>query len=173
MTLHRSPTALVRRPVSVLAAVVALAALSLRPETAAAQSFPQHGAYGYRAPVTRGFFRHHHRAAPVVVYVQPTPQRTVYVQPTPGPRFVRPCAPPAPPSVAPVVAPPPADEHGYLVLATTPLAVGQLVRASWGASYFSAQVTAVNADGTVGIHYVGYSEMWNETVPRTSLRLPR
>ena len=142
-----------RSSLAALVAFAALAAAGLCPQTASAQSFPQG-----RAPFAWGFFGHRHHRGPVVVYTQPAPVRTVYV-----------------PVAAPVapVATPPSDENGYLVMGSTPLAVGQLVRASWGASYFPAQVTAVNADGTVGIHYVGYSDMWDETVPRTHLRLPR
>ena len=98
---------------------------------------------------------------PAPAYVQPAP---VYVQPAPvyfvrpAPVFVRP---------APVVQ---RDEHGILVMGDTRLRVGQAVRAQWGASWFDAQVIAVEGDN-VRIHYTGYDEMWNEVVPRHRLRI--
>ncbi len=100
-----------------------------------------------------------HRA-PVVVVAPPV------IAPV-RPRAVVPCAPPAP------VVEAPSDGDGYLVLASTPLVVGQLVRSYWGSSYYPAQVTSVNADGTVGVHYVGWADMWDERAPRTHLRIAR
>jgi len=87
------------------------------------------------------------------VFVRPAP---VYVQPAPV--FVRP---------APIVQ---RDEHGILVMGDTRLREGQGVRAQWGASWFDAQVIAVEGDN-VRIHYTGYDEMWNEVVPRHRLRI--
>jgi hypothetical protein len=146
---------------SLLAAVASLTALSLA-APAEAQSF----------------YRGHAAQAPAVA-ARPAYFRPSFAPPVPAPRpFFRRRGPvvivvPAPAQPAPVVAPPPADEHGVLVLGTTCLTEGQAVRVEWGAGYHNAQVIRVHADGTVLVHYTGWSAMWDESVPRYRLRLPR
>ena len=149
---------------SLLAAVASLTALSLA-APAGAQSFyrgrpmlapvvaarPAYVPPSFAPPVPapRPFFQRAQRRGPVVIVV------------------------PAPAQPAPVVAPPPSDEHGVLVLGSTCLTEGQAVRVEWGAGYHNAQVIRVNADGSVQVHYTGWSAMWDESVPRYRLRLPR
>jgi hypothetical protein len=52
----------------------------------------------------------------------------------------------------------------------TPLSVGTMLQGQWAGIWWSAQVVAVNADKTVRIHYPGWSDSWDETVPRSRLR---
>lgn len=152
----RSLSSLVSR-VRLTALVLGLAALgavTLDASSAAAQEHPRVmrlGGLGRQPPYYRTF-RRPVRHVPTVVIVQQ----------------------PAPPVVAPpVLAPPPYDENGYLVLGTTPLVEAQPVRSYWGASYFAAQVLAVNPDGTVRVHYTGWSDMWDANVSRVNLRIAR
>lgn len=98
---------------------------------------------------------HRHAPRPVVVVMQAPP----------------PVVAPAP--VPPPVVEAPSDEHGRLVLATTPLAHGQQVSIRWGASYYPGRVLATSSDGTVRIHYDGWSDLSDESVTRDRLRLPR
>ncbi len=142
------------------AALAASFAITAFAAVADAQCFPQRGAppvvatppayvppsFAPPVPAPRpmSFRRHARRPAPVVVVVNPAP-----------------------------VAPPPSDANGYLVLGDTRLVEGQPVRVEWGAGYHDAQVVRVHADGTVLIHYSGWSSMWDETVPRHRIRLPR
>jgi hypothetical protein len=126
---------------------VASSAADAQPFPVARGGFPIGGyAQPFRGPMMH---RMGMRRAPVVIVTQPAP-----------------CAPP-------VVAPPPSDEHGVLVLDTTALVGGQAVLISWGASYFAGQVIAVNRDGSVRVHYSNYDGMWDEDVARYRLRLPR
>jgi hypothetical protein len=143
---------------SLLAAVASLTALSLA-APAGAQSYyrgrpmqapvvaarPAYVPPSFAPPVPapRPYFQRAQRRGPVVVVVNPAP-------------------------VAP-----PSDENGVLVLGTTCLTEGQMVRVEWGAGYHNGQVIRVNADGTVQVHYTGWSAMWDESVPRYRLRLPR
>lgn len=158
---HTSLRSLVSRTVTLLS-LAALSSVALAPSMASAQSFARVAPQVRVAPQGRPMFwgpRRMHRTPVVVV----APPMIAPVQP----RAVVPCAPPAP------VVEPPSDGDGYLVLASTPLVVGQLVRSYWGSSYYPAQVTSVNADGTVGVHYVGWADMWDERAPRTHLRIAR
>ena len=60
---------------------------------------------------------------------------------------------------------------GY-VDADTKLAPGYRLQVEWKEKWYDGQVLAVNGDGTVKIHYVGYETSWDETVPRSRLYLP-
>lgn len=142
------------------AALAASFAITAFAAVADAQCFPQRGApvvvatppayappsFAPPVPAPRAMFfrRHAQRPAPVVVVVNPAP-----------------------------VAPPPSDANGYLVLGDTRLVEGQPVRVEWGAGYHDAQVVRALADGTVLIHYTGWSSMWDEAVARYRIRLPR
>lgn len=121
-------------------------------------------------PVAQGGYYGRGYRRPRMVRVTPAP---VIVRPQPAPVVIIAPPPPAPPPVVPAPPPPPSDAHGILVLGDTRLVVGQAVRANWGAGWFDAQVTALRPDGTVRIHYTGYSEMWDEDVSRVRIRLPR
>lgn len=137
------------RLTAVVLGLAALGAVTFGATSAEAQRYPramQVGGFGRQAPFYPSL-RHPVRRVPTVVIVQ---------QP-----------------VAPVVVAPPSDEHGYLVLGTTPLVVGQAVRSYWGASYYPAQVLAVNPDGSVRVHYTGWSDMWDGDVSRVNLRIAR
>lgn len=130
--------------------LAALGAVTVDASSAEAQGYPRvmrPGGFGRQAPFYPSH-RHPVRRVPTVVIVQQ-------------------------PVVAPVFVAPPSDENGYLVLGTTALVVGQAVRSYWGASYYPAQVLAVNADGTVRVHYTGWSDMWDADVSRVNLRIAR
>ena len=60
---------------------------------------------------------------------------------------------------------------GY-VDASTHLAPGYRLQVEWEGKWYDGQVLAVNADGTVKIHYVGYETSWDETLSRSRLYLP-
>ncbi|MFO0647449.1 MAG: hypothetical protein U0326_14510 [Polyangiales bacterium] len=135
--------------------------------SAEAQPFPMGfprampGAYApFRGPMQPRGMR---RGVSVVYVAQPAPR--------PAPVVVVTQSAPCHPTF--VAAPPPSDEHGLLVLDTTPLVGGQAVLIEWGASYYAGQVIAVNGNGTVRVHYSSYSGMWDEDVPRYRLRLAR
>lgn len=57
------------------------------------------------------------------------------------------------------------------VVPTTPLQVGQAVEALWQGKWWSAEVLALDPDGRVRIHYVGYSSAWDEVVERSRIRI--
>lgn len=171
---------LTRRPSMLSAITLAAFGLVALASAAEAQPLPFErgrplpGAYApVYAPVYAPTLRHGRfgrlprvvmQQAPVVI-VQPAPRPVAPVVVTPAPCHPAVVAPPAPP--------PPADEHGILVLDSTPLVGGQAVRISWGASYYAGQVVAVNGNGTVRVHYSNYDGMWDEDVARYRLRLPR
>jgi hypothetical protein len=60
---------------------------------------------------------------------------------------------------------------GRRVDATTPLEVGQIVQVQEHRQWYPADVLRVNDDGTVRIHYRGWSDRWDEDVPRSRIQL--
>jgi hypothetical protein len=83
-----------------------------------------------------------------------------------------PPAPPAPPP-GPVAA---AGLEGYLlgepVTDKTRLAPGGKVLVDWNGSWWAGEVISANADGSVRIHYSGWTGDFDETVARARLQLP-
>jgi len=65
---------------------------------------------------------------------------------------------------------PPVAPSGLPVDSETPLAPGANVLAEWGGGWWRASVVAVEPEGDVLIHYVGWGDQWNERVPRSRLR---
>lgn len=63
------------------------------------------------------------------------------------------------------------QDSGTQVAADTPLAVGNMVQVLWNGVRYQAQVLALNADGTVRIHYVGWSNNWDENAVRDRLKV--
>jgi hypothetical protein len=59
---------------------------------------------------------------------------------------------------------------GEQVTAKTPLEPGDAVLADWGGTYWEARVLDLQKKN-VKITYVGWDSSWNETVPRSRLRL--
>lgn len=57
--------------------------------------------------------------------------------------------------------------------ASTPLEVGQKLETTWGSSWYESEVTSLLDDGTVKIHYTGWSSNFDEIVDRNRLRNPR
>lgn len=53
--------------------------------------------------------------------------------------------------------------------ADTPLEVGATVCAEWRGHWWRATVVAIEPNGEVRIHYNGWGERWDETVPRSRL----
>lgn len=62
-------------------------------------------------------------------------------------------------------------DQGTEVTAETRLAVGNMVQVLRNGVRYQAQVLALNADGTVRVHYVGWSNNWDENVPRDRLKV--
>jgi hypothetical protein len=53
----------------------------------------------------------------------------------------------------------------------TPLTSGQIVQVQWGNGWYPADILAVDADGRLRVRYRGWSDEWNESVPRTRIQL--
>jgi hypothetical protein len=66
----------------------------------------------------------------------------------------------------------PVTPTGTPVAADTPLGVGERVVAEWQGSWWDAEVLTTYPDGTVRVHYTGWSPTWDETVHRGRIRLP-
>ncbi len=60
---------------------------------------------------------------------------------------------------------------GRRIDATTPLEVGQIVQVQEHRQWYPADVLKVNDNGTVRIHYRGWSDTWDEDVPRSRIQL--
>lgn len=71
--------------------------------------------------------------------------------------------PPTPaPAPAPMVAAPPAAPA---------YTVGQAVQVEWRGSWYAAHILAVEPAGTYRIHYDGWSDSWDESVPPARIRV--
>jgi hypothetical protein len=68
--------------------------------------------------------------------------------------------------------PGPIAPGGAPVTERTLLNVGDPVDVNWNDQWWKGEVLSVIADGTVKIHYTGWSDDWDEVVPRSRLRLP-
>ena len=60
---------------------------------------------------------------------------------------------------------------GLAVADDTSLAVGQIVQVQWGGGWYPADIVAAESDGRFRVHYRGWSDDWNETVPRARIQL--
>jgi hypothetical protein len=57
------------------------------------------------------------------------------------------------------------------VRAETQLRVGDRVQGEWYGYWWEAEVLAVRDDGKVRVHWTGWDKSWDETVPRSRLRI--
>jgi hypothetical protein len=60
---------------------------------------------------------------------------------------------------------------GLLVTDNTPLSVGQIVQVQWGGGWYPADILAAEADGRFRVHYRGWSDQSDESVPRARIQL--
>jgi hypothetical protein len=65
----------------------------------------------------------------------------------------------------------PRSEGTGNVTAATVVRKGQRLETYWGSKWWDAHVIEVLPDGNVKVHYEGWSDNFNETVPRDRLRL--
>lgn len=72
------------------------------------------------------------------------------------------------------VAPPPVSMPGQVVDDKAPLEVGEKLLCEWSGQWKRVVILSLNDDGGVRIHWEGWSEQWDEDVPRSRLRyLPK
>jgi len=64
----------------------------------------------------------------------------------------------------------PITQTGQAIDAETPLEVGTIVCAEWRGFWWRASVVALEPNGDVRVHYDGWGERWDETVPRSRLQ---
>ena len=64
------------------------------------------------------------------------------------------------------------EPSGSVVTADTELHVGQPVQVAWNGSWYAATVLELMDDGQVRIHYEGWSDNYDEVVPRSRIRAP-
>jgi hypothetical protein len=65
----------------------------------------------------------------------------------------------------------PVEPSGIAVDADTPLEVGSRVLADWNGIWWRAQVIGLESGGRVRVHYLGWEDRWDETVPRSRLQV--
>jgi hypothetical protein len=58
------------------------------------------------------------------------------------------------------------------VLAATPLKVDDAVSVEWNGGWYTGKILELPGADSIRIHYEGYESNWDETVPRSRLRLP-
>ena len=87
------------------------------------------------------------------------------ITPVAGAAVAPPPPPPAPAANAPTGSGTPID-------ATTALTVGQAILVEWNSRWYPSTVVALNPNGTVRIHYVGWADSWDEDAVRTRIHLP-
>lgn len=63
------------------------------------------------------------------------------------------------------------ETSGTQVTAQTPLAVGNIVQVIRNGVYYQGQVLALNPDGSVHLHFVGWSSNWDTDATRDKLRV--
>jgi hypothetical protein len=64
----------------------------------------------------------------------------------------------------------PVNPSGKLVQHDTPLVVGSSVLAEWYGLWWRAKVVSIESEDDIRIHYVGWDDQWDETVPRSRLQ---
>jgi hypothetical protein len=57
------------------------------------------------------------------------------------------------------------------VTSDTKLAVGQEVVVEWKGRWYRGQILELRGSGAVRVHYIGWSDKWDEEVDRSGLRL--
>jgi hypothetical protein len=72
----------------------------------------------------------------------------------------------------PRAVPLPVSATGKPVEADSVVEVGAKLVGEWAGKWLPAKVVAVNDDKTIRIHWEGWSDQWDEDVPRTRLRFP-
>jgi hypothetical protein len=60
---------------------------------------------------------------------------------------------------------------GLAITDETPLVAGQVVQVQWGGGWYPADILGAASDGRFRVHYRGWSDDWNETVPRARIQL--
>jgi hypothetical protein len=60
---------------------------------------------------------------------------------------------------------------GLTVTEDTPLSVGQIVQVQWGGGWYPADILTAEADGRFRVHYRGWSDQSDESVPREKIQL--
>lgn len=73
---------------------------------------------------------------------------------------------------SPVPSPIPVTATGKPVEIDSVVEVGRKLVGEWAGKWIPVKVLAVNADGTIRIHWEGWSDQWDEDVPRSRLRFP-
>ena len=68
--------------------------------------------------------------------------------------------------------PPPETKLGQAVKADEVLAAGDLLTANWAGRWLDVRVLEILPDGRVRIRWVGWSDVWDESVGQTELRRP-
>ena len=66
----------------------------------------------------------------------------------------------------------PVTAIGKPVDADSVVEVGTKLVGDWAGKWQPVKVLAVNADGTIRIHWEGWSEQWDEDAVRSRLRFP-
>jgi hypothetical protein len=85
-----------------------------------------------------------------------------------------PTSPPVPFLAAPPPLPAeafPVEPSGIPVRPDTRLEVGSAVLASWQGCWWRAEVIGLEPGQRVKIHYLGWDNMWDESVPRSALQM--
>jgi hypothetical protein len=67
---------------------------------------------------------------------------------------------------------PPVQQDGYPVGPDTPLEQGMQVLCDWNGALWTAEIVEIEGDDEIRIHYLGWDNQWDETVPRSRLQLP-
>ena len=67
----------------------------------------------------------------------------------------------------------PIPSSGITVTEKTKLEIGQTVQVQWGQWRWAGEVLELKQDGSAKIHYTGWSDEWDEVVPRSRLQLPK
>ena len=77
-----------------------------------------------------------------------------------------------PPGLGPRAVPSPVATPGKPVEADSKIEVGSKLVCDWAGKWLPVNVLLLNADGTFRIHWEGWSDQWDEDVPRSRLRFP-
>jgi hypothetical protein len=65
----------------------------------------------------------------------------------------------------------PVQPSGIPVEDDTPLEAGMNVLANWQGFWFRARVIAIEGPDRIRVHYEGWEDRWDETMPRSKLQL--
>jgi hypothetical protein len=65
----------------------------------------------------------------------------------------------------------PNNEQGVPVTADMKLSPGTPIQAQWGSFFYFAEVVSLEANGNIKVHYQGWSNHFDEALPRNKLRI--